>query len=186
MSVMLADKKVAILTADGFDEHQMTEIQRALVKAKAQIKTVAAEPGVVNGWQGDTWGHHFHVDCPMGETLGSDFDMLVMPGGKRSVDKLKLNPHTKRIINHFLDAGKPVTAIGDSVALLALGTAAVGSLFAAPAEYTEELKAAGITLSENAQEVDENIFTSNGEDLTAWVEGALAFFAEAEQVKRAA
>ncbi len=84
MQLSLAGKKAAILAADGFNEHQMTEIQRALVKAKADIKTVAPESAVVNGWQGDGWGHHFHVDAPIGETLGSDFDFLILPGGSRA------------------------------------------------------------------------------------------------------
>src|SRR5579871_3980158 len=99
MTAMLAGKSIAILAANGFDENQMTEIQRALTTVKAKFKTVAPENGVVNGWQKDHWGHYFPVEAPIGEALGSDYDMLVIPGGERGIAKLKTNPHTRRIVN---------------------------------------------------------------------------------------
>jgi deglycase len=186
VQLSLAGKNAAILAADGFDEHQMTEIQRALVKAKANIKTVAPESGVVNGWQGDSWGHHFHVDAPLGETLGSDFDLLIVPGGSRAAEKLKQNPHTRRIISHFLDANKPIAAIGEGVGLLAVCSGISGRTVAAPPAAEDGLKAAGAVLSEDSQENDGNLLTAKGDDLAAWVEEAMAFFADAEPVRTAA
>lgn len=185
VTVILADKKVAILAADGFNEHQMTEIQRALVKAKANIKIVAPEPGIVNGWQDDNWGHHFHVDAPIAETLGSDFDMLVIPGGSRSAEKLKTNPHAKRIVKHFIEANKPVAAISEGVGTLALGEI-VDRTLAAPVEIHDILKAANVMVSEDELEIDNNILSAAGNDLSGWVAETLEFFAEAESVKRAA
>jgi protease I len=182
----LADKNVAILAADGFDEHQMTEIQRALVRARARIKIVAPEAAIVNGWQGESWGHHFHVDAPIFEALGSDFDMLVLPGGTRSAGKLRQNPHTKRIINHFLDANKPIAAIGEGVGLLALAGKLENQAVAAPAETRDELTAAGAQLSEDELEIDGNLLTAAGGDLAGWVREAIAFFAGADTVKAAA
>ena len=182
----LAAKNIAILAADGFDEHQVTEIQRALVKARANVRIVASEAGVVNGWQGDSWGHHFHVDSPMGETLGSDFDMLIVPGGMRGMTKLKQNLHAKRILNHFVEAKKPVAMIGAGVGLLALGDKVSGRLVAAPVEVQSELKGAGVVIGEDAQEIDGNLLTSNGEDLSAWVDEVIEFFSDAELVKKAA
>jgi len=186
MPVTLADKNVAILVADGFDEHQMTEIQRALTGAGARTKTVAQEPGVVNGWQGEGWGHHYPVDVPIGEALGSDFDMLVLPGGARGFPKLRQNLHAKRIINHFLEANKPIAAIGAGVALLALGDTAAGRIVAAPTELHEEIQSAGLTVGEDNPQINGNLMTADGADLAAWVEEAVAFFADADLIRRAA
>ncbi len=182
----LAEKKVAILVADGFDEHQMTEIQRALTKSGARLKTVAPEPAIVNGWQGESWGHHFHVDKQISEALGSDFDMLALPGGTRSVEKLKQNPHARRIINHFLDANKPIAAIGEGVGLLALGGNIANRTVAAGESMRVDLVAAGAVIDGEDQVIDENILTSNGADLSSWVDEAIAFFAAADLVRRAA
>ena len=92
----------------------------------------------------------------------------------------------KDVIGHFLDAGKPVAAISSGVGLLATSTKISGRMVAASADVQDELKSAGAALSEEPQETDTNLFTSNGADLAAWVNGTLEFFSEAEQVKEAA
>jgi protease I len=181
MNSSLMGKSIAILAANGFDEKNMTEIQRALTAVKAKFKTVAPENGVVNGWQGEHWGHYFPVDAPIGEALGSDYDMLVIPGGERAVAKLKTNPHTRRIINHFLEAGKPIAAIGSGVALLALSSQIAGHTVTASADALDELKLAGAVISDEAQEIYENVLTANGADGAAWVAAAMTLLAEAEQ-----
>ncbi|MDE2029169.1 MAG: DJ-1/PfpI family protein [Alphaproteobacteria bacterium] len=173
---MLAGKSIAILAANGFDENKMTEIQRALTAEKGKFKTVAPENGVVNGWQGEHWGHYFPVDINIGEALGSDFDMLVIPGGERAVTKLKTNLHTRRIVNHFLEAGKPVAATGAGVALLALSPKIAGVSVAAPADMHDELVAAGAVVSEEGVETSGVVLTADGSDGAAWVEQVLALF----------
>ena len=186
MTVSLAGKKIAILAANGFDENHVTAIQRALIKEKAVMKTVAPEQGVVNGWQGAGWGHYFPVDAQIGETLGSDFDYLVLPGGERGTTKLKTNLHTRRIISHFLEAGKPVAAIGAGVGLLALSTRIAGHSVVAPVACHDELKASGAVLVEGAMEPDGMILTADGTDVAAWVEAALALFGSVEWMEEAA
>jgi protease I len=187
MTSPFAGKTVAILVANGFDENQMTEIQRALIKVKATFKTVGPENGVVNGWQGTGWGHYFPLNAQIGETLGSDFDMLVLPGGERAAAKLKSNLHTRRIINHFIDAGKPVTAIGAGVGLLTLANVIRNRTVAAPADAQTDLKNAGAIIGTDALEQDGNLLTSNGEDMAAWVAASLGLFdEEAADEQRAA
>ena len=186
MTLPLTAKKIAILVANGFDENQMAEIQRALIKVKADIKTVSPEQGVVNGWQGEGWGHHFPVNAQIGEALGSDFDMLVLPGGSRGVARLKTSPHTRRIINHFVAAGKPIAAIGDAVGLLALTGQLHERTFAAPNEVADELEAAGAAIATESIIISDNILSADGTDLTDWVDATVDFFAETEAVKEAA
>lgn len=186
MTLSLADRNVAILAANGFDENQLTEIQRALLKSKACIKTIAPEQGVVNGWQGESWGHYFPVDDNISETLGSDFDILIIPGGERAIAKLKANPHTRRIINHFVDAGKPIAAIGAGVELLTLANNIAGFVVAAPESLYAILETANIETSDDARVVDRSILTSNGADVADWVDNALELFGASEVIRLAA
>lgn len=176
MKTSLAGLSVAILAANGFDEHQMTEIQRALIKAGATTKTIAPETGVMNGWQGNGWGHYFPVNLPIGEALGSDFDMLVIPGGERGIAKLKPNLHTRRIVNHFLEAQKPIAAIEAGVSLLALSPKIAMRDVAAPAAMQDDLRNANANLVAEPMHQDDAILTADGSDITAWVEAALAHF----------
>jgi len=176
MTPLFTGKTIAILVANGFDENQMTEIQRSLIKVKAIIKTIAPENGVVNGWQGAGWGHYFPINGQINETLGSDFDMLVLPGGERAAAKLKGNLHTRRIINHFIDAEKPVAAIGAGVGLLALANGIRNREVAAPDDTQMDLKNAGAVVGEDSLKQDGSLLTSNGADIMAWVEAAMGLF----------
>ena len=51
-------------------------------------------------------------------SLGSDFDMLILPGGARHIDKLMANPHTKRIITAMCALKKPIVAYVDGAKLI--------------------------------------------------------------------
>ena len=171
---MLTERKVCILVANGFAENQVTEIQRALTKAKVTFKIVAPEQGLVNGWQGNGWGHYFTVDSQIGTTMGSDYDALVLIGGERAIAKLKPNLHSRRIINHFLEAEKPISAVGEGVSLLALTPKSAGLSVAAPAGSEAELKAAQIERVAEHQTEDRQVLTADGVDLVAWVDATLA------------
>lgn len=183
MSMTLAGKSIAILAANGFDEKHMTEIQRALTRAKLSYKVVAPEQGLVNGWQDGAWGHYFPVDMPIGTAMGSDFDMLVLVGGERGVAKLKTNPHSRRIVNHFLEAGKPVAAIGAGVALLALSPKAAGREVAASPDIQDEVKAVLMQITDEAQICDTNLLSATGADVAAWAEAALTMAQSIDDVE---
>lgn len=186
MSPAAASPSVLILVANGIDEVQLTEMQRALTKAGLKFCTVAPEQGLVNSWHDNAWGHYFPVDRGIGEALGSDFDALALPGGTRSALKLKQNLHTRRLINHFLDADKPVAAIGAGVGLLALGTRIGGRELAATADIVPELIAAQARISDDAVETDRNLHTTQGPEPASWIEGLLEQMDAAAAVKVAA
>jgi len=114
----LSGKKVLLLASSGVDEEVMSVTQRDLTKAGAIVKTVGAEPGLINSWNGSTFGLYFPVDIQINTALGSDFDVLVVPSGSRSIQKLINNPHAERIVSSFVAAQKPMCFIGDARVLL--------------------------------------------------------------------
>lgn len=173
MNMSLEGPSIAILLANGFDENHITAVQRSLSKAKKIAKLIAPEQGLVNGWQDNAWGHYFTVDEQIGTALGSDYDALILVGGQRGIEKLKGNLHTRRIVNHFLEAEKPVAAIGEGVALLALSPKSAGLTVSAPATATADLTAAQMELSSEAQMQDGSVLTSNGAAIEAWVDALM-------------
>jgi protease I len=168
MAVSGSNKRIAIIAANGFDENHMTAIQRQLTQAKLAFTVVAPEQGLVNGWQGNGWGHYFTVDLSISTALGSDFDSLILIGGERGVAKLKTNPHTRRIVNHFVEADKPVAAIADSVALLALSESIANHTLASNEAAKADVTLGKAILSPDDQELDGHILTSNGADIEGW------------------
>jgi len=187
MDKVLMGCSVAIMMASGFEETELTEPQRVLLKAGATVRTISTDQGLANGWHGKGWGHFFPIDQQIGEVLGADFDMLLLPGGERSIAKLALNPHTKRIVGHFLDAGKPIAAINHGVGLLPMARKLKGRSLTAPAALAETLVEAGGVWLDEPVVVDGPLVTGrDGEALTAFVEQMVRVFAEANQVKKAA
>ena len=173
MTNQLATPGIAILVANGFDENHITAVQRAMTKEKITYKIVAPEQGLVNGWQDNAWGHYFTVDESISTAMGSDYDLLILIGGERGTAKLKGNLHTRRIINHFLEAGKPVAAIGSGVGLLALSTKSAGLSVSASADAHAELKTANVDVSVEPKSVDGSVLTADGSDIEGWVEAVM-------------
>lgn len=179
MLQVLNGQRVAIIVAAGFDEHSFTEVQRALAGAGAKVTLVSPETGVVNGWQGQGWGHYFPVDKNVSETLSADFHALVVPGGERSVDKLADKLHVRRVLRGFVESNKPTLLFGEAVALLAQLPEARGRTVAATAA-ADALRNAGLTIATETLAESDGLITVQGEDFAP----AIARFLEAVSVAR--
>ncbi len=187
MQKPLAGCKIAVLVGNGFEEIQMTDCQRALLGAGAAVKIVSTAPGLVNGWQGKGWGHYYPVDQQVSETLAADFDMLVLPGGERSLAKLLETAHTLRIIRGFRDAGKPVSAIGTGIDLLAAADRLVGCSVSVNDSSRDKAVAAGAQVAEEPIAHDGVLLTARDDaDLSAFIQQTIELFASADAIKRAA
>lgn len=114
----LLGQRIAVLVANGFNETDMTQAQRALQDSGADIRIVSMDQGLVNSWRDGSWGLNFVADAFLNKALAVDFDMLIVPGGQRSMDKLKQTAHTRRFVGGFVNAGKPVVAFDEANDLL--------------------------------------------------------------------
>ncbi len=143
MKKPLLGEKIAVLVANGFSEKDLTLTQRALVSVGAHIRIVSMEQGLVNSWNDSGWGLNFAADQVLSSALAADFDMLIVPGGARSAEKLKLTAHTRRFIGGFVDAGKPVAFFEDAVSLLMFAGRASGYTLTGPESLQVEAETQG-------------------------------------------
>lgn len=181
--------KVAILAANGFQEQDLTAIQRALLPTGANMRIISPESGLIHGWNGENWGHHFAIDTPINNALGSDYNMLVIPSGQRSVDKLKLTAHTKRFIGNFMAVGKPVAAMGDALNILIYGDFIRGLTVGGPAALEDMALTAGAMWRGAAANVDNYLLTGVCSDDVAragFVAKAVDLFCKAPPLLEAA
>lgn len=177
MEVQLSGRKVLVLVSNGVDEAVMSTVQRDLLKSGAAVKTVGTETGLVNSWNGETngWGLYFPVDQQIGQTLGSDFDVLIVPSGARSIQKLGANPHAARIISSFVTAGKPMVFMGDAVELLAKIDMAKGLTVTGPERSHQILVAAGANWSGETETVDGMLMTGEGVDTASLIQSMIVY-----------
>lgn len=177
MTHQMSGKKVLVLVANGVDEAAMSAVQREMIKTGATLKAVGMESGLVNSWNNNTWGLYFPVDQPLGQTLASDFDCLVVPSGSRGILKLSGSPHSERIISSFIAAGKPMVFVGDAVELLAKTDLAKGMTVSGPERSHQIMVAAGATWSGAPECMSGTLMTGEGTDMTSFVQSAIVHFA---------
>jgi len=170
MQNAISGLKIAVLVANGFNELQMTALQRAFQKRGAHVRIVGMDSGLINGWTGDAWGHHYAADHTLNTALAADYDLLVVPGGTRSVEKLKLTAHTKRFVGGFVKTDKPCAILDEAIELLAAGDLAVGRV----------IEGAPVN-------IDGNIITTQlGDDVDAMVQSVCDHFEGGSAAKMAA
>lgn len=182
MSKPLVGRKIAVLVANGFSEKDFTFTQKALSDTGADIRIVSMSQGLVNSWIEGGWGLNFAADQALNMALAADFDMLIVPGGQRSMQKLQLTAHTRRFIGGFVDTHKPVAFFQDAIELLAFAERAQGRTVGGAAEKETLLNDAGAQWSEDSVVVDGNIMSgiSKNEAREGFVQALKAFLMAAE------
>src|SRR5687767_4987270 len=111
MGEMLNGKKVAILVADGFEQIELTGPKEALEMAGAEVEIVSPAEGEVQGWNHDEKADVFPVDMPLNLARSDDYDALLLPGGVRNPDQLRMSTREVEFVDGFFATGKPVAAI---------------------------------------------------------------------------
>ncbi|RYZ80409.1 MAG: protease, partial [Proteobacteria bacterium] len=111
MASELTGLKVAILSADGFEQSELLEPMKALEQAGADVQIISLKAGQIRGWDKKDWGQNVDVDSVVEDVSAEDFDALMLPGGVINPDKLRIDKDAVAFAKAFLDAGKPVAAI---------------------------------------------------------------------------
>lgn len=107
----LTGKKVAILATDGFEQSELEEPRKALIKHGADVKIISPKDGKIRGWQHTDWGKEVDVDLSLEDARAEDFDALVLPGGVMNPDKLRASEKAVEFVKGFTDRKKPIAAI---------------------------------------------------------------------------
>jgi protease I len=152
----LDNKKVAILTEEGFEQVELTSPLEALKHAGATVHIISPKSGRIKAWDKTDWGITVDVDKELSEVSPDDYDALMLPGGVLNPDKLRQNKDAIAFVSAFLDEGKPLAAIchGPQV-LIETGMIKGRKLTSYPSLQTD-LKNAG------AEWVDEEVVVDNG------------------------
>jgi len=152
----LSNKKVALLTEEGFEQVELTSPLEALKEVGAQVDVISPKSGKIKAWNQTDWGIEIDVDKELTAVSPDDYDALVLPGGVMNPDKLRQNKDAVAFVSAFLDEGKPVAAIchGPQV-LIETGMLSGRNMTSYPSLQTD-LKNAG------AHWVDEEVVVDNG------------------------
>lgn len=175
----LDNYKVAILVADGFEQIELTEPQKALEKAGAKTQIVSPVRGEVQGVNHMEKGKKLKVDVPLDQARPEEFDALLLPGGVFNPDQLRMDDKALRFVKHFFEQDKPVAAICHGPwTLVETGVIRGKRLTSYESIKTDILNAGGKWVDEPVV-ADGNLVTSRKpDDLPAFTEKMLTVFAQ--------
>jgi len=170
--------RVAILVTDGFEQVELEKPREALDDAGAETKIVSPVEKKVRGWAMTDWGDKFKVDVNLEDAKPDDFDALLLPGGVKNPDTLRMIPAAVAFVKAFFDAGKPVAAICHGPWTVIEAGHARGRRLASWPSLKTDLRNAGATWVDEQVVVDKNLVTSRKpDDIPAFNRETIALFA---------
>jgi protease I len=176
----LNDRKVAILTEEGFEQVELTSPKQALEAAGATVHVISPnEKSRIKAWDKTDWGIEIDVDKRLSDVSPDDYDALVLPGGVLNPDKLRQNKDAVAFASAFLDEGKPVAAICHGPQLLIETGLIRGRRLTSFPSLQTDLKNAGADWFDEEVIVDNGLVTSRRPaDLDAFNKKAIEEIAE--------
>jgi protease I len=157
MELGLKGRRIAILAGDGVNARELNEPREALEGAGATVQVVAPRAGELEAEDGPA----VRADCALDACRASDFQGLVLPGGK-GAETLAGDQRAVQFVREFMLADKPVASICHGAALLVAADAVAGRTLTGHADVRERVIEAGGSWVDGAVQVDEHLVTSRG------------------------
>jgi protease I len=151
---------VLIVASDGFEESELFGPRDILIKLGAEVVLAAPKLEPIQATVHDDPGKTIRPDLNIDEANADDFDALILPGGVRNPDHLRLNAKAIALIRRFAEQGKPVAAICHGPWLLVEADLLRGRTATSWPSIRTDLRNAGATVVDEAVVVDGNIITS--------------------------
>jgi protease I len=181
----LKNKKIAILTENGFEEVELTSPKKALEDAGAIVHIISMQEGKVKAWDNDQWSIELAVDVDLRKANSEDYDALIIPGGVINPDKMRLQKEYISFAQEFIEAGKTVAAICHGPQLLIETMMISGKEMTSFPSLKTDLQNAGVIWVDEEVVVDEDIITSRSpKDLPAFNAKLIQAIAEGDHRTR--
>lgn len=162
----LQNKKIAILTADWFEESEVLYPQFRLKGEGAEVKTFSFGGNPVKGKGGLG---PIPVDGNVADIEINDFDAFVIPGGF-APDMVRRSPEALALVQAADKAGKPLGFICHGLWVAVSAGILQGRTVTAVPVIKPEVENAGANWSEERAIADGNLVTAQvPNDLEAWM-----------------
>lgn len=169
MAGPLSGRRVAFLATDGVEESEFAQPWAAVTAAGARAELVSLQPGEIQAVSKGGNGQKFKVDRLVGDASVDDYDALVLPGGVKNPDTLRMNPAAVEFVRSFVNSDKPVGAICHGPWLLVEADCVRGRTLTSYPSLRTDIQNAGGDWVDRQVVSDQKLVTSrNPADLAAF------------------
>ena len=156
----LSDARILFIATDGFEDSELLEPLKTLREKGAKVTLASIEKREIKGDSGAT----ITADCEIEDVDSKDYDALVLPGGTKNPDKLRMEEQVVYTVKKFADAGKPVAAICHGPWLLAEADVIRGRTVTSWPSIRTDLRNAGANVVDKEVVTAGNLVTSDKPD----------------------
>ena len=179
----ISEARVLIVATDGFEEWELFGPRKILSDRGAEVVLASPTRDPIQATVHDDPGKTIRPDMTVEEARAEDFDALVLPGGVRNPDQLRMNDAAIALIRDFADRGKPIAAICHGPWLLVEADLVRGRRATSWPSISTDLKNAGAAWVDEAAVTDGNIVTSrNPRDVEAFTAAVIDLVEDAPSV----
>lgn len=156
----LKGRKVAFLATDGVQEEELAQPWDAIKNAGGEPTLVSLKSGEIISTVHGKDGRRFRVDKLAAEVTDRDFDALVIPGGVKNPDTLRMDADAVMFVRGFMEHDKPVAAICHGPWLLVEADAVRGRTLTSYPSLKTDIRNAGGSWVDKQVAVDQKLVTS--------------------------
>jgi protease I len=162
--MQVSDARVLIVATDGFEEWELFGPRQILQERGAEVVLASLTKDPIQATVHDDPGKTIRPDLTIEEANPEDFDVLILPGGVRNPDKLRLHGDVIALIRLFAEQGKPIGAICHGPWLLVEADLLRDRTATSWPSIRTDLRNAGATVVDEAAVTDGKIVTSRNPD----------------------
>ena len=161
---LIPDSRILIVATDGFEEWELFGPREMLQKRGADVVLASLKRDPIQATIHDDPGKTIRPDLTVDEAHADDFDALIIPGGVRNPDQLRMHPRVIELIREFDRQGKPIAAICHGPWLLVEADLVRGRTATSWPSIRTDLRNAGANVVDEPAVTDGNIVTSRKPD----------------------
>ena len=161
---LIPDSRILIVATDGFEEWELFGPREILQKRGAEVALASLTRNPIQATIHDDPGKTIKPDLTIDEANADDFDALILPGGVRNPDALRIHGNVIDLVRDFDRQGKPVAAICHGPWLLIEADLVRGKTATSWPSIRTDLRNAGANVVDEPVVVDGNIVTSRKPD----------------------
>jgi protease I len=177
------EARILIVATDGFEESELFGPREILQRRGAEVVLASLKTDPIQATVHDEPGKTIRPDLIVDEVNADDFDALILPGGVRNPDQLRLHENVIRLIRDFDDREKPIAAICHGPWLLVEADLVDGRTVTSWPSIRTDLRNAGATVIDEPAVTDGNIVTSrNPQDVEAFTNALIDLVEDAPEV----
>ena len=178
----IANARMLIVATDGFEESELFGPRQILQERGADVLLASLKRDPIQATVHDDPGKTIRPDLLIGDARADDFDALVLPGGVRNPDQLRMHGEVIDLINAFAAQDKPIAAICHGPWLLVEADLLRGRTATSWPSIRTDLRNAGANVVDQPAVTDGNIVTSrNPDDVEAFTDALIALVEQAPE-----